>query len=194
MSIYLGLAALLGATESGEIGAVIVSELSRVGRNTKLVLGLVEQLTAHGVALLSCKESLDTTTSTGQFVLTMFAALAQLERDQISERTRYALAELRRAKGDRGGSLPYGYARTPTGIVIVPELAQVACDIFLLREGQTLRQIADTLNAVGTPGPRGGRWHHTSVREVLLNEGAYRGGRIGDSELTWPLILPDVAA
>ena len=44
-------------------------------------------MTDEGVEIVSCKESLDTSTPTGKFVLTMFAALAQLDRDNIVKRT-----------------------------------------------------------------------------------------------------------
>jgi DNA invertase Pin-like site-specific DNA recombinase len=46
-----------------------------------MVLDLVDELTRHGVTLVSCKETWDTGTPQGQFVLTVFAALGQLERD-----------------------------------------------------------------------------------------------------------------
>jgi DNA invertase Pin-like site-specific DNA recombinase len=83
---------LLSDVRSGTVAAVIILSLDRLGRETRLVLDLVEEFSRHGVALVSCKESLDTTSPQGQFVLTMFAALAQLERDLISERTKAALS------------------------------------------------------------------------------------------------------
>ena len=61
----------------------------------------------------------------------MFAALAQLERDLIAERTRAALAELGRTTGDRGGRFPYGYVRTDDGALRVdPPTAVIVRRIF----------------------------------------------------------------
>ena len=120
-----GLAALLAAAEIGNIRAVIVLALDRLGRKTRLVLDLVDTLAASHVQLVSCKESLDTSTPAGAFVLTMFAALAQLERDTIVERTTAGRNARGRKDGEKGGRVPYGYLRTSEGIVIDPERARI---------------------------------------------------------------------
>ena len=59
---------------------VLVESISRFARNTKDLLELVEQLTAKGVEFISQKESIDTSTPTGKFMLTIFGAVAELER------------------------------------------------------------------------------------------------------------------
>ena len=64
---------------------VIVESISRFARNTKDLLELVEQLTAKGVEFISQKESIDTTTPTGKFMLTIFGAVAELEREEFSQ-------------------------------------------------------------------------------------------------------------
>jgi hypothetical protein len=98
--------------------------------------------------------------------------------------------------GERGGRVPMGYTRImgaagATGeIAIDPEAAAVVRAIFQRRAaGATLGAIADALNGDGVSTRRGGRWHASSVREVLLNEADYRGGRRGESGLCWPAIL-----
>lgn len=182
-----GLAALLRAAEQGTIDAVIILALDRLGRKTRIVLDLVEQLSAAGVALISCKESLDTTTPQGQFVLTMFAALAQLERDTIVERTTAGRNARGARDGERGGRVPFGYVRTPDGPVVAPEAALVVRQIFAWKQrGDSLRTIAAQLDG---PGPRGSAWHASSVATVLANEAAYRGGPRGASAVCWPVIL-----
>ena len=65
---------------------VIVESISRFARNTKDLLELVEQLSAKGVEFVSQKESIDTSTPAGKFMLTVFAAVAQLERDYLLQR------------------------------------------------------------------------------------------------------------
>ena len=65
---------------------VIVESISRFARNTKDLLELVERLTAKGVEFVSQKESIDTTTPTGKFMLTIFGAVAELEREYILQR------------------------------------------------------------------------------------------------------------
>jgi site-specific DNA recombinase len=182
-----GLAEMLASARAGQLDAVIVLALDRLGRKTRIVLDLVDELARAGVALVSCKESLDTSTPQGQFVLTMFAALAQLERDTIVERTTAGRNARGQRDGDRGGRLPYGYTRGDSGPVVEPAAADQVRTIFALRaQGLALRAIADQLDA---EPPYGVRWYASSVREVLQNESAYRGNTRGASAVCWPAIL-----
>lgn len=185
-----GLAALIAAAEAGEVNALIVAALDRLGRKTRIVLDLVERLAACGVEIVSCKENLDTSTPAGQFVLTIFAGLAQLERDTIVERTTAGRNARGRKDGEKGGRVPMGYYRAESGVQVNPVDATIVRRIFARRwQGQTLTAIADGLNRDKIKTPRGRKWHASSVREVLLNEPIYRGGRRGPSPVTWPVIL-----
>lgn len=71
---------------------VIVEAISRFARNTKDLLELVEQLTAKQVEFISKKEAIDTTTPTSKFMLTVFGAVAELEREYILQRQREGIA------------------------------------------------------------------------------------------------------
>ncbi len=71
---------------------VIVESISRFARNTRDLLDLVEQLTEKGVEFVSQKEAIDTTTPTGKFMLTIFGAVAELEREYILQRQREGIA------------------------------------------------------------------------------------------------------
>ena len=71
---------------------VIVDSISRFARNTKDLLELVEQLNNKGVKFQSLKEAIDTTTNTGIFMMTVFGAVAQLERDYIKDRQAEGIA------------------------------------------------------------------------------------------------------
>lgn len=77
---------------------VIVSEISRLARNTRDLLNIVDDLAKKGVEFESRKERIDTTTPTGQFMLTIFAAVSQLERDYILSRQKEGIA-VAKAKG-----------------------------------------------------------------------------------------------
>ena len=88
---------------------VIVESISRFARNTRDLLELVEQLTAKGVELVSKKEAIDTTTPTGKFMLTVFGAVAELEREYILQRQREGIAiakELGKYKGRKPIQVP----------------------------------------------------------------------------------------
>ena len=84
------LKAMLDYVRHGD--TVIVSEISRFARNTKDLLELVEALTDKGVEFVSKKEAIDTTTPTGKFMLTVFGAVAELEREYILQRQREGIA------------------------------------------------------------------------------------------------------
>ena len=84
---------------------VIVESISRFARNTRDLLELVEQMTAKGVEFVSKKEAIDTTTPTGKFMLTVFGAVAELEREYILQRQREGIA-IAKANGIYRGRKP----------------------------------------------------------------------------------------
>ena len=65
---------------------VVVESISRLARNTKDLLLLVENLQERGIEFISQKENIESTTNTGRFILTVFGAIAELERDFILQR------------------------------------------------------------------------------------------------------------
>ena len=88
---------------------VIVSEISRFARNTRDLLDLVDQLTQKEVEFISRKEAIDTTTPTGKFMLTVFAAVAELEREYILSRQAEGIAIAKaqgKYKGKQAKALP----------------------------------------------------------------------------------------
>ena len=81
---------------------VVVESLSRLGRSTKDLIELTELFERRGVHLVSLKESIDTSTSTGKLLFTLMSAIAQFERDVIADRTKEGLRSAR-ARGRTGG-------------------------------------------------------------------------------------------
>ena len=84
---------------------VIVESISRFARNTRDLLDLVERLTEKHVEFVSRKEAIDTTTPTGKFMLTVFAAVAELEREYILQRQREGIA-IAKGQGKYTGRKP----------------------------------------------------------------------------------------
>ena len=98
-----GLAACLKALRDGD--TLIVWKLDRLGRNLHHLVNTVHDLTARGVGLKVLTgqgAAIDTTTAAGKLVFGIFAALAEFERELISERTVAGLAAAR-ARGRIGG-------------------------------------------------------------------------------------------
>ena len=84
------LQAMLDYVREGDV--VVVSDFSRLARSTRDMLQIVHDLTEKGVGLISLKENVDTETPQGRFMLTVFAALAELERETILQRQREGIA------------------------------------------------------------------------------------------------------
>lgn len=89
---------------------LIVDSISRFARNTKDLIELVEQLNEKGVIFVSLKEAIDTTTPTGIFMLTVFGAVAQLEREYIRQRQAEGIA-IAVAQGKFKGRKPVEYPK-----------------------------------------------------------------------------------
>lgn len=81
---------------------LIIESISRFARNTKDLLELTAALESKGVQFISKKESIDTSTAAGKFMLTVFAAMAELEREYILERQAEGIA-IAKAEGRMKG-------------------------------------------------------------------------------------------
>lgn len=81
---------------------VYVESISRLARNTKDLLSIIDTLNKKDVAFVSQKESIDTTTPQGKFMLTIFSAVAELERESILQRQREGI-EIAKQQGKYKG-------------------------------------------------------------------------------------------
>lgn len=81
---------------------VYIKSFSRLARNTKDLLDIIDQMNAKGIKVISLKEGLDTSTSTGKLMLTMIGAIATFERENMLERQREGIA-LAKAMGKYKG-------------------------------------------------------------------------------------------
>lgn len=104
---------LLDKLRTGD--TLVVYELKRLGRNTKQLLALAEDFQANGIEFVSLTEQIDTTTPMGRFVFTTWCALAQLDRDIISENTKSGLAAAK-ARGRVGGRKPHDKKQVETAL------------------------------------------------------------------------------
>lgn len=94
------LEAMMDFVREGDV--VIVESISRFARSTKDLLGLVEDLKNKGVGFVSQKESIDTETPQGKFMLSVFGAMAELERDQVLQRQKEGIAAAKAAGKYKG--------------------------------------------------------------------------------------------
>lgn len=161
------LQAALAAVGNGD--ALVVYSLSRLARSTRDTMDISDRLTKAGADLVSLSEKIDTTSAAGKMVFRMLAVLAEFERDQVSERTTMALAH-KKAKGERVGSVPYGYRLAADGIALEADATEqelIALVTNYRAEGMNYSEIARRLDQKGIL-PRGGKkWHHQSVKNIL---------------------------
>ena len=160
-------AAIAHACKEGAV--VVVYSLSRLSRSTTLTIKLADELAKHGADLVSLSEKIDTTTAAGRMVFRLLSSLAEFERDQIAERTKAALSH-KKAKGERVGSIPFGYDLAADGINLVPNAAQQEA-LTLIAElraaGLSLRQIASELTNRRIPTKKGNAWQAASILRIL---------------------------
>jgi DNA invertase Pin-like site-specific DNA recombinase len=97
------LSAALAYMREGD--TLVAWRLDRLGRSLPHLLATVADLEERGIGFQSVHEKIDTTTTTGRFVLAIFGALAALERDLIVDRTKAGLAAAR-ARGAKPGRKP----------------------------------------------------------------------------------------
>jgi DNA invertase Pin-like site-specific DNA recombinase len=90
-----GLSALLDVVQSGD--EVIVWKLDRLGRSVRNLLEVAETLKERGVSIRSLTDGIDTKGPLGGFLLTILGAVAELERETISERVTAGMATAKRS-------------------------------------------------------------------------------------------------
>src|SRR4030067_2430905 len=144
------LTALLEDAEKKKFEFVIIHSLSRFGRNARDLLNNMEILKNNGIKLLSIKDGIDYSTSYGQAMLTMLAALAQLERDIIDEQMRENKMAKWRDRRTIIGKLPFGYEWDDKNKEIIinnkkEEVYKKMVSIYL-NEGKSFCDIANELN------------------------------------------------
>ena len=159
-----GLTRALGMLKRCEASAILVAKLDRLTRRVGDLADLVETWFAgERYALLSVGEQLDTRTAAGRLMMNILASVGQWEREAIGERTKAAMAELRK-QGRQAGTVPWGY-RAVNGLLEAEpgERETLRLAQGLRAEGMPLRKIACELAAMGRVGRSGRPLSHVQV-------------------------------
>ena len=146
----------------GKLGRVLViAKLDRLARSVAFISNLMES----GVAFVAVDMP-----HANKLTMHVLAAVAEHEREMISQRTKAALAAAK-ARGTRLGNPRPDTARMRAAVAerVASFRARVLPTIQALQaEGCSLRGIAAELNAKGITAPRGGSWHPAGLRPYLL--------------------------
>jgi DNA invertase Pin-like site-specific DNA recombinase len=165
---------LLEAIRARKADAVVMLKLDRMFRNAGDCLATVERWEQKNVALHVVDlggNAIDTTSAAGRFMLVVLAGAAEMERNLTRERTRSAMA-VKRANGQRIGTVPYGFDLANDGTTLVPNESEqaVVADMKAMRAGgMKLQKIAADLTERGVPTKTGKsqRWTHQAVARIL---------------------------
>lgn len=166
---------LLKMLESGKYDHVIVTKLDRMFRITSDAILTIDELREMGIGYHIINmggQSLDTTSSMGRFILIFIASVSELERSQISERTREAIQYLRR-NGRKFTRAIYGWDATPKGRMVPNWEEQGRIDFMrwqMIVNDVSATKVAHMMNKRGWPGKLGGVWHAETVIRVTKNK------------------------
>lgn len=148
-----------------EKAVLLVAKLDRLSRNVKFFLELLDQIKIEFADL----PSLQTGTSDTRLMLTQLSAFAEWEASKISERTKSAL-RAKKARGEPLGVKGKENIKFTNGRrkAIADQFAQTIAPILKPLVGtMPQRQILAHLNNNGVKSPTGGRWHLSTLQNVI---------------------------
>jgi len=148
----------------------VVYKLDRFFRSTMDALETTKTFEKWGVSFHSIEETLDTRSAMGRFFFTLTAALAEMERRLIGERTKAALSHKRSRNEKTGGEIPYGYDVTEGGILIKKDEEQKVIRLIRNLHSQELssRRICAELERQGHRTKTGNpHWQPETISHII---------------------------
>jgi site-specific DNA recombinase len=182
---------LLADSKAGRFDVVWIYKIDRLGRDTIDSLTVAKGFSQAGIRIVSMTEPFDTHGPQGEFVFTIFAAVAQMERTNILDRTMLGRLEAVRDNRWVGGRLPYGYLVQDRRLAPHPQQAPVVRRIFrLYADGFDTSAICRILNGEGIPSQLGGEWETRSINRILQNRlyvgtGTYRKFKPAENQIQY---------
>jgi site-specific DNA recombinase len=158
---------LAAMAEAGKGTALIVYSLSRLTRSTKDLISFGDKLEKQGADLISLTEKIDTTTAAGKMVFRMLGVLNEFERDQVSERTKAALAH-KKETNQVYNHTPYGYTRRGDRLMWDKQEQRLIGYVQSKhRRGMSYSAIARLLNKEDIPTKLGKQWQPMQVSRLI---------------------------
>lgn len=160
-------------SETDKFDVVLVYKLDRLSRSQRDTLYLIEEIfLPNNVDFVSMQESFDTSSPFGKAMIGLLAVFAQLEREQIKERTK--MGRIARAKSGLyrgGGNTPIGYDYKDGHLIVNPYEAEQVKKIYeWYLGGASLKSITERLQSAGYTNRYGSYSSWSSVRSILENE------------------------
>lgn len=150
---------------------LLVIKMDRIHRNSRNFMNMMEVLSKHGKMFVSQSEALDTTNALGRFVVDMIQRLAQLESEQIGERTYMGMREkaetldkAEEGKRTMGFTPPFGYRLENGGLEEEPDELPVVSRMFSeYLSGSSMDEISWSLGREGILTRRGNPWNKRNM-------------------------------
>ncbi|MED1796006.1 recombinase family protein [Brevibacillus nitrificans] len=179
------LAELLQDVRSGKIDVVLVYRLDRLTRSVLDLYQLLQEFERYRVHFKSCTEVYDTTTAMGRLFITLVAALAQWERENLAERVKLGMEQMVKERKRPGGPPPYGYVLVDGALQLHPGEAGTVRTMFeQYLQGASPRRIAEQANSLGARGKNGAPWSASAVLRLLKNPVYYGALRWNHADST----------
>lgn len=160
---------MMGQIEKGGVDVLLVYRLDRLTRSVIDLYEILKVLDQHNCAFKSATEVYDTGSAMGRLFITLVAAIAQWERENLGERVRFGISKKAREGKFVGGISAYGYDYINDELVINEQEAKVVREIFDMATYTSPLNIAKTLTKKGYPTKRGGEWNRDTIRNMLIN-------------------------
>lgn len=166
-----GMKDILSLVKTGNVANVIVFKLDRLGRNTIDLLNMIEIFKRYNVSFHSLSEKIDTETPMGKFFIRILASISELERDQISYRTKTVMVS-KKVRGERTSRYaPIGKKFDENGRVVDNEevlmAAREAKKIADSHKNWKHIRISKALELKGFLNQAGNRYTRGSVAKLL---------------------------
>ena len=163
---------LLAEAEARSFDVLLVWRLDRLTRSVADLYALLQRLETYACGFRSATEAFDTTSAIGRLFITMVAALAQWERENLGERTRMGQIQATREGRRSGAPAPVGY-RYEQGLLIPDDLLAPVVQKTFVRyaQGAGLGKLLKWLNdpTAPQPAPPSGTWNLSTLRYMLDN-------------------------
>lgn len=171
---------LLNHIKQGLITTVLVYRLDRLTRSVMDLYKLLDTFDQYNCAFKSATEVYDTSTAMGRMFITIVAALAQWERENLGERVRMGQLEKAR-QGEYSAKAPFGFDKNDHSRLVINEKeSKVVLDMVKkVEEGYSIRQLAERLDSYVKP-IRGYKWHIRTILDILSNNAMYGAIRWSD--------------